>query len=272
MKGFMNFNNTCFIDSIIQALFHLPPFTNFLTQTNLKCPIFYKSCNLFKLICERKSTRDEINRATIALIEECKNNYFLSELVISGHGFQQQQDCCEFLESYLNYFNQQIFKLTNPFENYITYELVNSRKTLLHQLYDLNIIEKRNCSKNHAFQQARDDTIIHLCLPPDTNTWDFSELFSTYFKKEKIKDAICTESDNNKECKSSFYKRLTLNHPPKILIVQLKRFHVAFNVSQKNNVNVSLKFDLSNEFLSGCEYELFSIVCHTGGESINFGN
>ena len=272
MSGLKNFNNTCFIDSIIQALFHLPPFIDFITQIDIQCPIIDKTKALFGLISHQNTNRHEIDKATIALLDECKKSEFLIKLEFSGKGFRNQQDCCEFLESFLDYINNKIFEFINPFGNYVSNDHVNTRKTLLHKLYNLNIVEKRNCSKNHVFEQARDETIIHLCLPTDTNSCDFSELFSTYFEKEIIKDAICTESHNNKECKNSLTKRLRLNQPAEILIVQLKRFYNAFNVSQKNNVNVSLQFDISSEFLSGCEYELFSIVCHTGGESINFGH
>ena len=77
MNGFKNFNNTCFIDSIMQTLFHLPPLIKFLLQVHLKTPLIEKTSNLYLLISDGNSKKKEIDIATINFPRECRKNDFL---------------------------------------------------------------------------------------------------------------------------------------------------------------------------------------------------
>ena len=100
MNGFKNFNNTCFIDSIMQAIFHIPSFIEFMTKATINCSLIDCTQHLYSLIIARNENREQNDSVTKEFIKLCKKSDFLSQLANSIDGFQQQQDCCEFLESY----------------------------------------------------------------------------------------------------------------------------------------------------------------------------
>jgi hypothetical protein len=275
MKGFKNFNNTCFIDSIMQALFHLHPFIKFLLQFHLKTPLIEETTHLYLLISDSYSNKSNIDNATINFLKECKKNNFLSELESINHGYQQQQDCCEFMEAYLNNINKEIFEIANPNEDYVsklTFTL-NPNKTEFHQLYNLNIIEQKNCCNNHSSETPRDESFIQLSLPIMPFKCDFNKLLKAYFQKTKIENSYCTSKLNGQDCNKTMHSRFRLVYPPQILIIQLKRYYFKY-YSKKNRVDITIEFDLQTDCFNGeiVTYELFSIVCHSGGDSLNFGH
>jgi ubiquitin C-terminal hydrolase len=269
MNRFKNFGNTCFIDSILQALFHLPIFVELIFDARIKCPSLNCTKTLFNLMTDQDADTTAINSATIQFNKLCK---FLSQLESTENGYMQQQDCCEFLESFFELVNQEIFEVTNPRENYVSIDYVNKRKTLFHQAYNLNIIEQRTCPSNHESIESRDEVLIQLCLPENLKSININELLEMYFKTEKIEEGVCTEFINNRECKKQLSKRLKLFEPPNILVVQLKRFFFRDNIAHKNNINVQIQLYLEHQYFNENKYELMSIICHSGAESINFGH
>ena len=81
---------------------------------------------------------------------------------ISNYGYSQQQDCCEFLEAFLNHVNNEILEITNPNENYNSTLTVNPNKTDFHLLYNLNMIDQKNCFNNHSSQTQKYESLFQL--------------------------------------------------------------------------------------------------------------
>ena len=75
MSGLKNFGNTCFIDTIMLALFHLPPFIKYLIQTDYTTPLLQETKNLHsRLIAHGLSESSDIDKATKDFLSECKKN------------------------------------------------------------------------------------------------------------------------------------------------------------------------------------------------------
>jgi hypothetical protein len=172
------------------------------------------------------------------------------------------------MEAYFNRINKEIFKMTNPNEDYvsrITFTM-NPNKTEFHQLYNLNIIEQKNCYNNHSSQTRRDESFIQLPLPISLSKVDFNELFKSYFHKQRIENSFCTEIIKDTVCHKLIHSRLRLEYPPQIL----KRYYFKHFI-QKNHVDISIEFDLLTDCFDEISYELFSIVCHSG-DDLNSGH
>ena len=92
-------------------------------------------------------------------------------------------------------------------------------------------------------QTLLDESLIQLPLPISETSLDFTILLKSHFQKEGIQNSYCTQIIHKTLCNKRIHSRLRLNHPPQILIIQLKRYY--FNdFAQKNDVNVSIEFEL----------------------------
>ncbi len=110
------------------SLFHLPPFIKFSLQDNLNTPVIEKTPLLYLLISDGNSSKSEIDHATINFLKECRENDFLKQLESSNHGYQQQQDCCEFLEAYFNHINEEIYEWRIQMKNILLNLLLHLTK------------------------------------------------------------------------------------------------------------------------------------------------
>ena len=272
LSGLKNFGNTCFIDTIMLALFHLPPFIKYLIQTDYTTPLLQETKNLHsRLIVHGYSESSDVDKATKDL-SECKKIDFLKNVLSSDYGYRQPQDYSEFLDAFLNHVNKEIFEIKNHDKYYNSTLTVNSDKTDFHLLYNLNMIQQKNCIYGHSLQTLLDESLIQLPLPISETSLDFTILLKSHFQKEGIQNSYCTQIIHKTLCNKRIHSRLRLNHPPQILIIQLKRYY--FNdFAQKNDVNVSIEFELltdcfNNEYIT---YELVSIICHAG-EDLNSGH
>ena len=148
-----NFGNTCFIDSVLQALFHVNSFVESVhgqykgssTMTALK--------NLFDIIYIDRTDKKEVDEKMKLFLNECGNMSFIQCLMRTENkiGFMQQQDSCEFLEHLLKQINFELFEKLDENGNIIStaYEIsgerVNLNKTNFHKSYNLNMLQITKC-------------------------------------------------------------------------------------------------------------------------------
>ena len=131
------------------ALFHLPPFIKYLIQTDYTTPLLQETKNLHsRLIVHGYSESSDVDKATKDL-SECKKIDFLKNVLSSDYGYRQPQDYSEFLDAFLNHVNKEIFEIKNHDKYYNSTLTVNPNKTDFHLLYNLNMIQQKNCIYGH---------------------------------------------------------------------------------------------------------------------------
>ena len=136
-----------------------------------------------------------------------------------------------------------------------------------------------------------DDTILKLGLPEKlTKEVSIISLIDDYFRKMQT-SIICKPNDNLADGDTGFfycgkykYTKKFLIDPPFIIFIQLMRFinlkkkvnNNSFVYEQiKNDVSVNLNFTFNSKIFNSetsVDYELVSMVCHTGFQSLQHGH
>uniref|UniRef100_A0A0K0EBQ3 Ubiquitin carboxyl-terminal hydrolase n=1 Tax=Strongyloides stercoralis TaxID=6248 RepID=A0A0K0EBQ3_STRER len=293
MTGLINLGNTCFMNSVLQALFHIPEMRELFTIKNIIkyinennklgtqgsiTAVFTSLMDLFWTGQYRKIHPESFlvtfaNQVNGRLIDRCQQDaqefqiYLLDALhedtnyISTRKSFSQNYDGTNLFEDFNDY-----KKKTEQF----SYSKVNS-------LFNLRTVSTVVCSVCDYQSVTFEDSVqISVELPIQMQSTRLSECLSNHFSVEILNDGWrCPKCDVIR--KSTKTQRIW--ELPEILVIHKKRFAYVSGCCDKNNVFVD--FDINDFNVSSfvheknvenvrALYDLYAVVNHMG--SLNSGH
>ena len=270
--GILNLGNYCYLNSIVQILYHIEGLNHYLKNVKRinNIPESVLSLELIK-INNAMSENNKINpRDFIVKMIEVARKKGRDEFC-----FGQQNDATE-------YFFFMIENIHNTFNNIEKIELVKTPYSIINN--HLNQIEKKESSiinrlflscilynyiniktEKREFYKIENGNTIELTIP-NTNPTTLDMCFLETFKEELMTDADAWYDEKTKT-KKSVIKKSFICYFPEILVIQLKRWDTRL-YKKTNVVQCPFIFNIQPytiyEKHNDCKYELFGIINHVG--------
>ena len=287
--GLINEGNTCYFNSIIQIIYHIPYVRNKFFNISIKNNnnelnkidseifLFYFQKILYKLntLKEPFSISEQIKNT----LYYKKNTNFL-DFIYKNFPYQSQQDAQEVFMFIIDYFSN--------IDN-------NNNKEKLKDFFDGIIKYKIEINDNINYKSFIEDEFLFLSLDIDDKTDSLEKCIEKFFQGEELKgdNAYFCDKDNRKH---SALKTLKFKKGPDILFFHLKRFgannkKIYNKISYPEQMELTKYFDLNdnnsddedinindinkdkNYYYNNQnkkKYTLFSIIVHEG--QINSGH
>lgn len=271
--GMINVGNTCYLNSTLQALFHVPAFINWLHSDSShlsNCTVVNGTVNSECIICAMNKTLKASQSKSGTIIKPfliySRLKFICKHLV---HG--QQEDAHEFMR----------YLLESMEKSYLTrykdlkLDSYSKETTPLNQIFGGYIRTEVTCLQcggvSTTFQHCQD------LLLDIRRASTLDDALAGYFCKERL------DGDDAYRCerchkKVSATKKFSLEKPPQVLCIQFKRFSILGGKINKH-VSFSLRLDLTR-FLCPqsahrgpvpLTYRLVSMVTHVGS-SVHCGH
>ena len=250
-----NLGNSCYINSTLQALFHIPAIAHSLmdgSHEGSKCTYPCIECILVKTIQECSIS------SVIKPIEIYRALNFIGNNFVKG----RMEDSHEFLLKLLDCVTEQ---------SLAKYTLGASRRkeSIVQNLFGGTLNQNTVCLKC-----GNVSSVLQFFLDLQLDIFDDLEnSLSDYFKNE----TLCDGNEHVYKCekckvKVPAVKKFEIKEPPKVLCIQLKRFDP---MQGKNNTPVRYPEEISlSKYVSSnatSVYKLVSLISHYGG-SCNSGH
>lgn len=230
MNGLNNLGNTCYLNSALQMMLHMPEFCKLMISNESKSN---EMKNMSEFIKSYHKIKDSVlsPKYIKRLVGKRKH-------IFSGYG---QQDSAEFIIFFLD-----------MIDNIIKEDKIN-------KLFGIKTTTTVKCKvKTCLTKSITKDTRLFLMLSLKPEFSDLDDCYRNYKDREKL-------CDNNmyfcEKCqkKRMASKRLEISEWPKNLIVWLKRFELTGRGYRKNNMQI----DCPLEWRHG--YNLYGGIIHSGG-------
>ena len=261
--GMYNLGNTCYMNSTLQALFHTPPFVNYLRYgghvTEGKCPLQAGfSCTICILAATLRSTTEQDVIKPEKIYAELK--IICKHLV---HG--RQEDAHEFLRFLLDSL-ENCYLLSCKIKH-SSIDSYSKETTPFNQVFGGYMRQEVICLKcGHV-----STTLQHFMdLQLDISQADHIDTaLQEYFRRERI-----GQEENVYKCslckqKVPAIKQFKIERPPLVLCLQLKRFN-SLGVKDDRPVTLSKNLSISKyvRFAAAkgiaVEYRIVSVINHVG--------
>uniref|UniRef100_A0A1B6D2S0 Ubiquitin carboxyl-terminal hydrolase n=1 Tax=Clastoptera arizonana TaxID=38151 RepID=A0A1B6D2S0_9HEMI len=271
--GLFNLGNTCYLNSTLQALFHVPAFVNWLLDDKIhttKCEILNGINHTECIICAMKKTLNYSHNnsgSVIKPVQIYQKLKLICKRLVHGH----QEDAHEFLR-------------------YLIESMEKSYLNLI-QAHNLDSYSKETTPLNHIFGgYIRTEVTCLECKHVSTTFSHFQDLLvdigqansvddalESYFSRERLGEG--SEAYKCDQChkRVAATKKFSIERPPNVLCVQLKRFEILGGKNCKH-VSLSRSLDLTkychkDSLIEGQQYhyKLVSLISHIG-TSANCGH
>jgi len=258
-SGMRNMGNTCYLNSTLQALLHIPAFVNYLYSGghDKECGISgFSSCTICILNSTLRQTQQSNVIKPIRIYEKLK---FICKHLVHG----RQEDAHEFLR-YLIESLQRCYlisrKVPKTLDNY------SKETTPFNQIFGGYLRQELHCLKcrhvSITFQHFMD---LMLDI---RNADNIDSALCGYFKKEFLSQEDAYKCEKCKQ-KVPAHKIYRIERPPLVLCIQLKRFNI---MGGKNGrpVTLSKNLDITKfiRWATGCNlsftYNITSLITHVG--------
>lgn len=260
-SGMVNMGNTCYLNSTLQALFHVPSFVNWL-QSDIehrnRCEELSGSqhgCIICSMADVLQSTQS--NQSPTKPIQVYSKLKQICRHLVHGH----QEDAHEFLRYLMESMEKAFlarYKNSKEFEQY------TKETTPINQIlggYLRTSVKCLSCQYESVTFQHFEDLLLDI---RKVNTID--EALKHHFARERLEEMDYTCESCKR--KVSATKQFSLERAPVALCIQLKRFS---GINGKNNkhINISPYLDVSQYSSrdmknSQLKYRLVSMITHLG--------
>lgn len=262
-SGFVNLGNTCYLNSSLQALFHVPAFVNWLladTNHSSKCESLNGMTHSECLICAMSKTLQSSQKCTGSVVKPLQiysKLKLICKHLVHGH----QEDAHEFLRYLIEGMERSYLTIFNG----IKLDSYSKETTPLNQIFGGYLRSEVTCLDcghvSTTFQHFQD-----LLLDIRTAS-SVDDALDCYFSREQLGDG--DQAYRCEQCKRrvAATKKFTIERPPKALCIALKRFGA---MGGKNNKTISIKqiLDVSKfrhrPHAEPLLYKLVSLVSHLG--------
>ncbi|CAD5235411.1 unnamed protein product [Bursaphelenchus xylophilus] len=251
--GFFNSRNDCFMNSVLQFVFHTPQLIKFLQRPGKHChqsPCMY--CGLRNVLLDILNRN--IKKTYCKEIKHCVNQGFPTLRWLDS-----QEDAHEMLTFLFG-------KLEPPIES--RKSLPNGKKppTEIDKIFGGILSRKMFCSncKNVSWS-TEEFREFNLNLNQNMNILQndptLKVFVDAYFRAEKMKDFKC------EKCKSvdTSSKSFAIQDAPKVLVIQLKRFkHTGSKIQMPISIPHELNLTNYTRQKSNLQYKLYGFINHYG--------
>ncbi|XP_061193164.1 ubiquitin carboxyl-terminal hydrolase 37-like isoform X2 [Saccostrea echinata] len=226
LSGFSNLGNTCYMNAILQSLFHLEPFTRDLVHISRKISRSLPQQSLYQSLVRLHGSRKRIlsDFSKRDLLRNVKQAISSSAKRFSGY---QQHDAHEFLNQVLDQLKEEVAKVMkstpspsrSPREITETVDLINP--TLQNFEFEVtHTISCTNCSEKVTKAEQFYDLSLEMPRKRTGSTpCTIQNALDLFFKKEAI-EYRCEKCGCCKAEVSHKFTRL-----PRVLILHLKRYN-----------------------------------------------
>ncbi|XP_017774911.1 PREDICTED: ubiquitin carboxyl-terminal hydrolase 38 [Nicrophorus vespilloides] len=256
--GLNNLGNTCYMNSVLQALFMTKPFRNdILAKSKDAVPLFFKLQSLFALL--QFSERSSLSPSEI-----------LTAARPPGFQMGQQHDSSEFLGHLLDVLHEQERLIGNSNEHDDATTSGSNITTVVKKSFGGKTLTMSQCN-NCGARSERMDTFrdLQLSFPSDADNQSVQTLMDYYLQKEKLCD------DNQYHCDEccglTDGERITrIIEPPPRLVLTLKHFSYDPKTQARTKILKRVQLD-DNVYVDSNEYKLYAAVVHCGS-SVDSGH
>ncbi|PIN10990.1 Ubiquitin-specific protease [Handroanthus impetiginosus] len=277
--GLVNFGNTCYANSVLQALYFCVPFREHLleyysnnkNQGEVDENLLTCLAELFSQISMQKKVTGVIAPKRLVYRVRKDNEIF--------RGYSHQ-DAHEFLNYLLNKIVEILEKeshkvtcaetssvegvVSGPTNGHINSVKKEPLVTWVHKNFQGTLTNETRCLRCETVT-ARDETFLDLSLDIEQNS-SITSCLKNFCSTETLNAAdkfFCDKCRSLQEAQ----KRMKIKKPPRILVIHLKRFKYYLHLHKKLSYRVvfPLELKLSNtEEDTDSEYSLFAVVVHVG--------
>ncbi|KAF3572323.1 hypothetical protein F2Q69_00062865 [Brassica cretica] len=278
--GFENFGNTCYCNSVLQALYFCAPFREQLLEyystNNNKNEENLLTClaDLFSQISSQKKKKTGVI-APKRFVQRLKKQNVLFRSYM-------HQDAHEFLNYLLNELDDILEKeaKTDNETSSSPEKISNGLKVLqangvhkeptvtwVHKIFQGILTNETRCLRCETVT-ARDETFLDLSLDIEQNS-SITSCLNNFCSTETLHAEdkfFCDKCCSLQEAQ----KRMKIKKPPHILVIHLKRFKYIEQLGRYKKLSYRVVFPLelklSNtvEEYADTEYSLFAVVVHVG--------
>lgn len=273
LSGIINYGNTCYINSAIQALSHTLGLTHFFLSDDFK-----KHINLN----DKNQTSIDFTIQWVKLLrglweDNCTvspKSFFKILVKISNEknidlnmSFNVQNDIQEFIMLVLNLFHDAFKtdlqeKKNNKIFEKEWYTFFKNDYSVIVDLFYGQVMTKLKNIDNDKIVSTSYQPVCFFALPVTVNECNIYDCIDLYLKDELISLAIDNEE-------TTVRKSITVTKFPNILIITLNRFD-SLNNKINSVVDIPEILDMSRYSKKPIEYDLYTICNHTG--SCNSGH
>jgi len=281
--GFENYDNTCYCNSVLQALYFCTPFRKHVLQYHSQHrsrsigahdeskrgaddTLLQRLADLFVTIATHKKQTGVIGPKKFVTKLRKENELFQGD---------EHQDAHEFLNYLLNHVVSVLQKEAAPSPNTPMSE-VSKIRTWVHELFEGTLTNETKCLCCETVTNVV-EPFLDLSVDVESNS-SLTACLSKFSSTETLNGAekfFCDKCCGLQEAQ----KRMLVKKLPPILTVHLKRFKYFENVQQyrKLSSRVVFPFELrvcnTSDDCDDCDrvYNLFAVVIHSGS-GLNHGH
>ncbi|XBW35201.1 hypothetical protein QEN19_000764 [Hanseniaspora menglaensis] len=260
-KGLINHGVTCYINSAIQAMLHIPAIQNYLMdllENSEKYPMISNKSVTWQLA--------ETSKKMWSPTTSSGGNYFDPKKLINRlpdincmMSEWEQEDSHEYFMSLMSRLQEDSVPKGVPLT-----------QSIIHQIFGGKFkqsIKCGSCNEISVTEQMFYDLSVVLSKKKKTSKINLNNCIEQFFQKEKIVDGYncdsCKASNKNSE------KNIKILEEPEYLVIHLKKykFDGLESHKMKQKVNFNKYLDVTN--YKDCTqvpslYQLTSVVCHSG--------
>lgn len=263
--GMVNMGNTCYLNSILQALFHVPALVNWLISEKQHSTECEDTGGSICIICAMRKTLQDSQQRNINTIRPYliyNKLRILCRHLIPG----RQEDAHEFLRYLVEAMEKAYL---SRFKNSSEFDSRTKETTPLNQIlggYLRSAVRCLECGNVSTTFQHFQDVLLDI-----RKAQTLDEALELYFSREKLDD----DSYHCESCQKKVpaWKQFSLERAPMVLCIQLKRFSINSKISKQ--VQFRQRLDMTKYVrrrpTGPLIYKLVALVTHMG-VSVNCGH